>query len=316
LAGEHEEHIRALIETGEILPPIVVHRQSMQVIDGMHRLRAAGLRGAETIDVRFFEGSEEDAFVLAVEANTRHGLPLSLADREAAAGRILHTHRDWSDRAIAAVTGLAPGTVGVIRRRSLGPQGSPDVRVGRDGRRRPVNAMERRAAARELILSYPDASLRKLAKMAGVSPSTVREVRRECRRSEVMAAHDEAPGGNLTKLSDHSGSGDRREQAARGRRTVPDARSNGRIRERNTIMLGLRRDPSLRYTEAGRALLCWLDALTRGLDECDSAAVNIPAHCAYTVAELAHACADQWAEFARVLLQRTHIDPPATGTDG
>jgi len=88
----------------------------MGIIDGVHRVQAAILRGQKEIDAEFVDGSSEDAFVLAVRVNVDHGLPLSLADRKAAAERILDTHPDWSDRAIAAAVGLSHKTVGAIRR--------------------------------------------------------------------------------------------------------------------------------------------------------------------------------------------------------
>jgi hypothetical protein len=47
--GETEGHIRVLAETGEKLPPIIVHAQSMRVIDGAHRVRAAVMRGAYVV---------------------------------------------------------------------------------------------------------------------------------------------------------------------------------------------------------------------------------------------------------------------------
>jgi len=40
-AGENLEHIRALADTTDELPPIIVRRADMRVVDGMHRLRAA-----------------------------------------------------------------------------------------------------------------------------------------------------------------------------------------------------------------------------------------------------------------------------------
>ncbi|HEY1620466.1 MAG TPA: ParB/RepB/Spo0J family partition protein, partial [Streptosporangiaceae bacterium] len=110
LQGESNEHIRMLAATDAQLPPILVHRPTMQVVDGMHRLRAALLRGQPTISVRFLDGSAEDAFISAVQANIEHGLPLTLADREAAADRIIATHPWRSDRWIATVTGLAAST--------------------------------------------------------------------------------------------------------------------------------------------------------------------------------------------------------------
>jgi len=45
LVGESVDHIRMLAESGTDLPPILVHRPTMRVIDGMHRLRATTLRG-------------------------------------------------------------------------------------------------------------------------------------------------------------------------------------------------------------------------------------------------------------------------------
>src|SRR2546421_3267487 len=53
LNGEDAEHIRVLAAVEAKLPPILVHRASMRVIDGMHRLGAARLRNEETIDVQF-----------------------------------------------------------------------------------------------------------------------------------------------------------------------------------------------------------------------------------------------------------------------
>ncbi|MCP3754047.1 hypothetical protein [Streptomyces sp. TBY4] len=49
-----------------------------RVVDGMHRLRAAGLRGARDLSVRCVEGSSAD------QSNNRHGLSLTLKDRSAA----------------------------------------------------------------------------------------------------------------------------------------------------------------------------------------------------------------------------------------
>lgn len=148
-AGECPEHVEALAQAGDDLPPIVVHWPSMRVVDGMHRLRAAERRGATDIAVRFIDGSEDDAFVLAVEANVRHGLPLTLADRRAAAAQMLLAHPDWSDRRVASSTGLAPGTIAAVRRR-VGVQNEQlTTRVGRDNRRRSVRPIESSARAGE-----------------------------------------------------------------------------------------------------------------------------------------------------------------------
>ncbi|MFE0012787.1 ParB/RepB/Spo0J family partition protein, partial [Streptomyces erythrochromogenes] len=100
-----ESHAQALANSGRTLPPLLVHRPTMRIIDGTHRLRAAVLRGRDTVGVTYFDGSAEDAFVLSVEANISHGLPLTQAERTGAALRILRSHPDWSDRGIAGRRG-------------------------------------------------------------------------------------------------------------------------------------------------------------------------------------------------------------------
>ncbi|WP_220378005.1 hypothetical protein [Streptomyces inhibens] len=63
----------------------------MEYIDCALRFYRAG----GEIGVKFFDGSEKDAFVLAVESNVHHGLPLTLSDRTAAARRIVKSHPEW-----------------------------------------------------------------------------------------------------------------------------------------------------------------------------------------------------------------------------
>jgi ParB-like chromosome segregation protein Spo0J len=175
-AGENLEHIRALADAPDELPPIIVRRADMRVVDGMHRLRAARLRGETQIAARFFDGDDGEAFVLAVRTNVTHGLPLSLADRKAAAERIVTSHAHWSDRMIATTAGLSAATIARIRRTRAEPD--PDVRVGHDGKARPVNSLERRRVARAILLADPTLSLREVARRAGISPETARSVRR------------------------------------------------------------------------------------------------------------------------------------------
>lgn len=115
--GLNEDHARALAETDADFPPILVQRSSRRVWDGLHRLRAEQIRGRDTIAVRFFDGDDAAAFVAGVRANITHGLPLSLTDRRAAAGRIIQLYPAWSNRAIAFCTGISDKTVGAIRER-------------------------------------------------------------------------------------------------------------------------------------------------------------------------------------------------------
>lgn len=177
-AGSSSTHARLLAETDADLPPILVHRQTMRVIDGMHRLEAARLRATPTIKAQFFDGDVEEAFVLAVETNVRHGLPLSLADRKAAALRILKAHPQWSDRAVAHKAGLTHKTVGTLRRQSTGEIPQLETRIGLDGRPRPIRSAERctggaavaRATGRDSQAAPPTAA--RVSARALVNPGT------------------------------------------------------------------------------------------------------------------------------------------------
>lgn len=284
IAGEDVSHAHALAETAASLPPIIVHRATMRVIDGMHRLRAARMKGAATIPARFFDGAADAAFVLGVEANIEHGLPLSLADRKAAARRILETFPYWSDRAVAAKTGLAHKTVGALRRRSTGEIPQSATRVGRDGRARPLDVSEQRRRAVELLRENPDASLHEVARTTGISRSTVQDVRARLRAGESAVAPARA-------LSAHrvAGCGDRQAQVA----------------DIAAVIRQLRSDPSLRFTESGRALLRWLDAgVSLGLHS-DDLADSMPEHCVVLITQVVQQCVDSWQRLATRLEQRS-----------
>lgn len=187
-SGEDMEHVHLLADVDGPLPPITVHRATMRVIDGAHRVRAAQLNGSDDIEARLLDCPGDSAFVLAVRANITHGLPLSHADRAAAAARIVACHPDWSDRAVAAVTGISDKTVCRIRSRSLA-EGAPggrqsDKRLGRDGRSRPLDSGLRRLQAAAMINDKPAAGLREVARATGLSTATVHDVRRRLMRGE------------------------------------------------------------------------------------------------------------------------------------
>jgi ParB-like chromosome segregation protein Spo0J len=298
LSGENLQHARLLAESDAELPPILVHRQTMRVIDGMHRLRAAVLRGQEKIAARLFDGGEDAAFVIAVETNVAHGLPLSLADREAAAARIVGSHPQWSDRAIASVTGLSAKTVAAIRRGTTGDEPQLHTRIGRDGRVRPVNGAEGRRRASELFAQQPNASLREVARGAGISPGTARDVRERIRRGE-----DPVP-------RRQRGNPPRPEPPALERelRQLVSSRRCGNPRDRERILGDLRRDPSLRFADSGRNLLRWLDARANATEGWDKVVPSMAPHCYYAVTDLACAIAEEWldlAEYLRKLAEST-----------
>jgi hypothetical protein len=265
----------------------------MRVIDGMHRLQAAVQRGESTVEVDWFDGTAEDAFVEAVRANTSHGLPLTLADREAAAMRIIHTHPQHSDRGIAAITALAPSTVAAIRQRCQ-VASDTGARIGRDGRIRPLVSVDGRRAAQEVIAAHPDASLRMIAKKAGISPATARDVRERMLRGE-----DPIPPG-LSRRGSANRKQERSKAEGRARRPKGIKTDRGRL----TLLHDLCRDPSLRHTQQGRHFLQWLKNRAAPLQMQPEQLSPIPTHTLFLVAQIAHQCADEWSEFAEQLEER------------
>lgn len=295
LEGENVSHTRVLAGTDAVLPPVLVHRETMRVIDGVHRVQAARLRGERTITAVFFDGEARAAFVQSVQTNIVHGLPLSLADRLAAAERIIASHPEWADRAVAAATGLSSGRVRAIRERvAVSPEQS-SARVGRDGRVRPLNIADGRRRAAEVILDRPDASLREVARASGVSVGTARDVRRRLHNGQ-----DPVPDGRRRRGSSEQPPGDGSSVATEGQ--------FNRGRMPSSILDGLKTDPSLRYSEQGRSVVRWLDAHFVDPRDCTRIVDHVPPHCTYTISELALAYANAWRALAVELAARARAD--------
>ncbi|MBN9739968.1 streptomycin biosynthesis protein [Amycolatopsis sp. A1MSW2902] len=278
-------HMQKLCESEAALPPIVVHRETMRVVDGWHRLHAAKLRGETTIAAVFFNGTFEEAFVLAVKLNSAHGLPLSLADRKAAADRILSWYPDWSDRSIAAVAGISHTTVAAIRSRSTGKSGQSTGRIARNGvvYRSKVPQGRRRAA--ELFVADPGASARKVAQAAGISTTTAKDVRKRLRAGEDPAASRGGAGGDAS-AGEHA-----------GKLPVPRQRTVGTAE----MLDRLRRDPSLRFTDFGRKLLHWLESPLGDHIDWDAVVSRLPSHCTRSIAEIARQRSKDWQQLAELI---------------
>jgi ParB-like chromosome segregation protein Spo0J len=272
LDGVDREHVETLLGAPDELPPILVQRSTMRVIDGMHRLSAARAAGSEKIRARLVDCDNDEAFLLAVAANVRHGRPLTLADRRAAATRTMRLRPHASDRWIAALTGLAPKTVASIRGEvEEAASVRPDERLGRDGRVRPRNTAPGRERATQLWLSDPDLSVRKVAEVAGISVGTAWDVRKKMRGGAVET-----------------------KRAA--------AKPAAAVAGTSALLERLRDDPTLRYTESGRSVLRWLSP-PRVLDVSDWKDIVdlIPPHATYCAAHVARNCAQAWLDFAQEL---------------
>ena len=308
LNGEDKAHIARLAETETPLPPILVDRRTMRVIDGMHRLMAASLQGRETIDVKFFDGNEADVFLRAVQENVAHGLPLSQTDRRAAAERIIASHPRMSDRAIGHSAGLAAKTVAAIRKGSSGEIPQSNARVGRDGRVRPLDSSAGRRRAAELLTQQPGASLRDVARAAGISPATVLDVRKRLERGQSPVP--EKPDANAAR-NDASGNGAEAD-------TDSDSASAQAIRFSSPTAASpdpaaavekLLRDPSLR-NERGKGMLRLLHVNAVGAEQLPDAAAAVPPHCLGIVVQLARQYAQMWQDFAHELDGRARIIDP------
>lgn len=268
-SGYDEEMVRTLAETDGVLPPILVQLHTNRIIDGVHRLLAARIRGEPSVRGRFHDCDDTTAFVLAVRLNVVHGLPLTLADRKAAAGRILQSHTHWSDRRIAATAGLSDKTVATIRRQSrLGSaflEHTGQARIGIDGRSRPLDAGAQRDRVNRLLTQSPRSSLREIAKAAGVSPETVRVIK----ANGAGAVSADSPGGQ--------------------RSYTPDVRRCLEV---------LMADPALRSTDNGRALLRLLSALPLLAERGDALVDSVPEHDLALFGRLAAENAALWTSLA------------------
>ncbi|WP_236073071.1 winged helix-turn-helix transcriptional regulator [Streptomyces tardus] len=274
------EHVRRLAESDAEFQPILVHRKTLRIVDGTHRVHAMKLRGRDTIAAQWFEGDESAAFTLAVESNVRHGLPLSREERKQAALRILRYHPEWSDRSIAKMSGLNPKSVAAVRRQSDEGNVRPEVRIGCDGRARPSSTAAGRAAAAEMIQQNPTASLREVARKTGISVGTVRDVRQRLANGQKPVPDRQRNGYTEDRTSLSS---------VVGRRTVSSVSDHA---QRMDLFDRIRKDPSLRLNENGRFVLHQLRTQLYSTEDWKRLAPAIPTHGRSAVAEILSACAD------------------------
>lgn len=271
-------HVRALAETFAELPPILVHRATMTVIDGAHRLEAARTLGRTRVSVVFFDGDESAAYVEAVRRNIAHGRPLSIKDREKAVIRMLASHQEWSDRRLADICGLSNKTVAKLRERWTSAASSPTTRLGRDGRRRPTDPAAQRMDVARVLAQHPHASLQHVADVTGSSLATVSDVRRRLRQGESPLP---------PRLS-------------RGW-TDDTSREPGAEPEREPAPRRWQDDAALRSTPQGSELARWLDQHHIDDDHWRRLVGAVPVSRVYELAAEASRRARSWERLAEAL---------------
>ncbi|MFE5245041.1 MULTISPECIES: transcriptional regulator [unclassified Streptomyces] len=316
LNGVDQAHVRRLSAVYASLPPVLVHRSTLRVVDGMHRIGAAVLLDLDTVEVQYFDGPEDQVFLRTVTVNIAHGLPLSVAERKAAAGRILASRPHMSDRAVAACTGLDAKTVASVRVRSAAGSPPLNTRTGTDGKTHPLDRTAERIHAAELMTRDPDLSLRAVVRKTGLSLGTAHDVRRRLLRGEdpVPPSRQSGPppgAAPVAKDGPRDGSGTPVAPAAPapgGRPVSPRARSPLDTLRR------LANDPSLRQSDAGRDFIRWLHIHFVVDEAWHKRADAVPPHATESIAEIARHCSDTWRRFAEDMSRRKHAGVPR-GTD-
>ncbi len=318
--GTDPAHVQMLAEAASscTLPAILVQESNSRIVDGMHRFEAAKLRGEESIPVRLINCTDEDAFILAVKANTWHGLPLSRTDRMTGARQIVEWHPDWSDRAIGVATGLSAKTIAGIRRQYADDGKQLGKRLGRDGKRRPLTAAEGRRRAAEYIAVHPDASLREIARVADVAPATAQDVRARIRRgADPVAPRGSAPSlSSTTPGATTSGVSGGRPGTVSPMKPWPQGdpelssstvRSISRPPTWSTLSPKLANDPSLKYTAGGRAFIGWMVMHVISSGEWKEYIDAIPTHWLRDLSQVADQAGQEWLEFAEELRRRQDV---------
>jgi len=247
--GVDAGHVATLAELAGAWPPILVRRDDRSVVDGQHRVAAARRLG--------------------------HGLPLGVAERRAAAGRILRSHAERSDRSIASVCGVSPKTVARLRGVLISTVcDHPARRVGRDGRVRPIDPAELRARITEELERRPQASLRSIAAVVGSSPETVRSVRAKLRTVSGEPAPEVEPAPDT------------------------DATVLGLLNRSGRVGHRLEGDRAFTGRERGAEFVQWFDATMVEPADLWEHVGSVPRSRIYEVADEARRRAGVWADFA------------------
>jgi ParB-like chromosome segregation protein Spo0J len=305
-SGTDVAHVRMLADAaGSVrLPPVLVQRHTSRIIDGMHRIEAARLRGERTISARLIDCADAEALILAIKSNTLHGLPLSRADRIASAKRVLAMHPDWSDRAVAGVAGLSAKSVVSLRNGPTGDAQFSGKRLGRDGKRRPATTGEGRQRAAEYIKAHPEASLRRVARETDVSVGTVHNVRDRLRRGLYSEPAEAArPGSRTVASGQQTGAVAAQLPSPQVIPVRADARNVQQLTW-SAVSAKLTSDPSLRYTEGGRAFLQWMAMHSMRADDWREFVDAIPQRWLRDVSLIAAGMSEEWRLFAEQLRYR------------
>jgi hypothetical protein len=164
------------------------------------------------------------------------------------------------------------------------------------------------------MLANPSASLRDIAKSAGISPSTASDVRARLARGEMPTTPHQCRRDGSERLGSaavaqvpEAAQAHRSPVAPESQYDVSRAKSPKSASEaRHNVSPGefvglLARDPSLRFSESGRVLLRFLGCITVDDKQWEEMVRHVPAHQRDIVVQLAKECAIAWRGFAERL---------------
>lgn len=116
------------MKEGAKFPPVTLHRDednTLRVGDGFHRIAAARKAGRDSIEAEVLPGGKRDALMYSIEANSRHGLNFSNADKRKIVELMLNdpAFSTDSDRSIAKRCGVSQPFVSSLRKSRQGDNG-------------------------------------------------------------------------------------------------------------------------------------------------------------------------------------------------
>lgn len=173
-----EEAIERYRDCLEVLPPIVVDKETMTVLDGWHRVEAHKREGVNTVAVEFETCAPHLFRARAYALNAKHGLPIDNETRdqiivELAQGK--DGYDPMAEEKIAEMMGISQGRVSQVIRSLLGAN----------------IFLKDKAKTREVVRLYLSGmSQEKVGEIFGVSQRHISTIIREyTKRKDLIAEH-------------------------------------------------------------------------------------------------------------------------------
>ncbi|WP_292516918.1 ParB N-terminal domain-containing protein [Mesorhizobium sp.] len=180
--GISERHVSELVKAikavGALDPVTVMVIGSRTIlIDGHHRVEAYGTaQWVPPVPVRYFDGTPEEAVLVAGEANSKAKLPMDNTDRQNFAWRLVLIDRH-SKAAVARASGISEAQVSIMRRakKTLGKQAGDHAswfraRLAANGKDFVIDPNEKDEWMEQLADRYADELTKKFSTKLALNP--------------------------------------------------------------------------------------------------------------------------------------------------